>query len=484
MGIEDYDYAPPVYERPLTYTSDARLRDGKGGFYYVFDEGGLKCSEDASQYGDVCLVAPNDMNIVAPHSPGFVYLDCGAWVDNADGNHTRRRDFGLVCGPHVYLCEFLGNRQGHLPDCSVPSVRKLFNELAANGCRVGVQEYVNAGKANEITLNSATRMDPNLYLVVPDFHMPPATWFYSHNEISASSARYDPPDWMASMPIYQKHLHAGDYYYQNLYSFSQQSRDYDRHWDRVKAGPSMGDDIFKTAGQDLVTFLTALTRLTDEVKERLHFIQLGDMFELWLGRDYQYDAGKVNPSWDNEASVNLVSDWALEVMIQNTEVFEALQKLERAGIAEVKYLWGNHDAYVKDTAVTQNLRIKSRDPIYTGLNGDLFIEHGHRFDRSNYDNVSGATSGYHMANLAYAMPVIRKAEPIGRGIGRLSHPTEVDGYLLGASLIYLSKKNAKQKPFSIYLMGHTHAHKLFLFSIHTEYHLYAVPPTGERWQVK
>ena len=484
MGIEDYDYAPPVYERPLTYTSDAHLRKGKGGFYYVFDEGGLKCSEAAEEYGDICLVAPDDMNIVAPHRPGFAYLDCGAWVDNADGNHTPRRNFGLVCGPHVYLCEFLGNRQGHPPNCSVPSVNRLFSDLAANGCRVGVQEYVNAGKANEIKLNHTTRSDPNLYLVVPDFHMPPATWFYSNADVSVNSARFDLPDWLESMPIYRKYIDKGNYYYQNLYCAAQLARKYDRHWDRVKAGPSLGDDIFRTAGQDLVTFLHALSHVSDETKELLHFIQLGDMFELWLGRDYQYDAGKVDPNWDNQESIDVVSAWALEVMIQNKEVFEALRQIENAGLAEVKYLWGNHDAYVRDAAVTRTLGIVKRDPVYTALGGDLFIEHGHRFDRSNYDNVSGAFAGYHMANLAYFMPVIRRAEPIGRAKDRFSHPTEVDGYLLGASLIYLSQKNRKEKPFGIYLMGHTHAPKLFLFTIRTEYHLYAVPPTGERWRVR
>ena len=49
----------------------------------------------------------------------FVYLDVGAWFGSRDGAWAKqgsfRRDFGLVCGPHVLLCAFV-DANGHSPD--------------------------------------------------------------------------------------------------------------------------------------------------------------------------------------------------------------------------------------------------------------------------------------------------------------------------------------------------------------------------------
>jgi UDP-2,3-diacylglucosamine pyrophosphatase LpxH len=500
MGLEDQNSRAPVYDRPLTYTSDSRLRGRGQGLYYVFRAGALDCTEGADHYKDVCLVGPHDMNVIAPHNPGFVYLDCGAWMDNADGKGKRVREFGLVCGPHVYLCNFVGGH-GVPPDSSVPIVQSFFHELARNGCVVNVQQYVNASKENEIKLSRATLKDHDLYLIVPDFHMPPATWFYNAYEVgdyaqSMLLTGQNPledglPKCLGGHDLVRRRpseRSKGHYrgFYNDLLGLVQHERNRGTHSRRVAKGPITGNpDIFRSAGEDLTTFLTGLRNLGRDTKKRLHFIQLGDMFELWLGRDYQYGPGDTKPKWAwSGASVLLVGDWALEVMIQNAPVFDALLELEGAGLAEVKYLWGNHDAYVEDKEVTGQLGVPERAPVFQSMNSDLFVEHGHRFDTANYDNLSGWTSGPVMANLAYWMPAVRKAEPIGRAVSGLGEPGEVDSYLLGASLIYLWQKNQGQKPFSIYVMGHTHASKLFVFTIRTVYHLYSQQPSGARVRVK
>ena len=121
---QDRSIRARTYTRRLNYTFDRSLRGRQGAFHYVFNEGGLRCSEAADRGEQMCLVSRREQSSVGPDRPSFVCLDCGAWVDNADGNNTRRRDLGLVCGPHVYLCEFV--RGGSAPSSSVSSVQTLF----------------------------------------------------------------------------------------------------------------------------------------------------------------------------------------------------------------------------------------------------------------------------------------------------------------------------------------------------------------------
>src|SRR4051812_4886205 len=207
-----------TYNRTLNYTFDESLRHGQGAFYYVFDEGGLRCSEAAESYGEVCLVAPEEMNAIARELPSFLYLDCGAWADNTDGHNTRRRDFGLICGPHVYLCEFTG---GSAPiSSSVPNVRRFFESLAARGCAGRVLKH---GRILNPAATTAT--DPSLYLFVPDSHMPPASWFHYESEVSAHlfsvPSPIPIPDWMESLPVVRRQT---DHYYRNLYSLVETNR--------------------------------------------------------------------------------------------------------------------------------------------------------------------------------------------------------------------------------------------------------------------
>mgnify|MGYP003912519601 CR=1 FL=1 len=194
--------------------------------------------------------------------------------------------------------------------------------------------------------------------------------------------------------------------------------------------------------------------------------------------EYVYEPGRYNnPDWKDSSSIDLASDRALEVIIQNVKVIEAFRRLESSGIKEIRYLWGNHDAYLKDSRVTSQLGLPPRAPTYRGMHGDLFSEHGHRFDRSNHDNISAWSTGNLGAQAAYNISVLRTAEPAVRAVSAIGHPSEMrDCYLLGATLIYLYQRfDLNINPFSIYVMGHSHDRKLFRFDIRTSYHLYRVP---------
>ena len=410
------------YSPPLNYTFNRGIGGGQGGFHFVFNEGGLECSVSAESGNEFCIASPAEMNSYNLHRPSFIYLDCGAWVNNADGNNTRRRDFGLICGPHVYLCEFVSG--GSDPSSNIPGVQGFFNGLAQNGYGVNVIQYARATHP----LAPTTPTDPNIYLFLADLHLPPVHWFYPSNELSAAillgMRERIPPNWLSNTPVFRRQR---NHLYRNYYSIAQR--------DRANSHRNTHEsDIFGAAGEDLVIFINGLCDLSSNIKSLLHFINLGDMFELWLGREYQFRTGYTDPQWRSNESINLVSDWALEIMIQNTPVLEAFNRLTSAGLAEVKFLWGNHDAYLKSASVTNQLGLLRRDPVYRGLNGDIFAEHGHRFDRSNHDNVS-AWGGPAGANAAYTMPVLRSAEPMVRSLTSIGHASTMrDCYLLGATL--------------------------------------------------
>lgn len=451
-----------AYQRALNYTYDGSLGGGQGGFHYVFNEGALDCSVSAQHGERICICSKEEMSAVQRVRPSFVYADVGCWVDNADGNNTKRRDFLLVCGVNVYLCEFVSG--GSVPTSNVASVDALFRAIAAQGHGIRVIQY---GAARP-PLAPQTATDPNLYLFVGDLHLPPVSWFHTGMELAVITQTRQPPHWLANLPAMKRQP---DYKMLNYYTAAQLHREGHPNGPRENAA-----DIFKAAGLDLICFLDCLSNLPSNIKSVLHFIQTGDMFEMWLSREYQYQTGLVDPQWIDAQSVNRVSDWGLEVIIQNRPLFEAFRKLDAAGLVETKYTWGNHDAYLKDHRVTQQLGQPRRDPSYKGLSGDVWSEHGHRIDRSNFDNVS-SSAGPTGANAAFYVPVLRKAEPMVRAITSIGHPSkERDCYLLGATLDYLHERfDLGNKPFAIFVMGHSHSRQLFRFDIRTTYSLHGVP---------
>jgi hypothetical protein len=458
---DDATLLAPAYARPLRYVYDEKV-PGPSKFRYVFNEGGLTCSEAAGKGDQRCIVSAEEMTAIGPDRPSFVYADNGCWSDNADGKGARRRDFVLVCGPHVYSCE--AQNSSATPQSKIQSVQQFFTALAAAGCAFRVVSYVRAKDTAP-----GTAQDPNLYLFLGDLHMPPVSWFFTSDAAGQCQAYgLPPPLWIIQSPAFQRRAIMINKYY-NITSWARQNNS----MPAANAGIGLGNpDIFGKAGPDLVRFLDALSNLPAAIKARFHFIQTGDMFELWLGRDYLYAPGPFEPSWKSPNSPNGAADWILEVMIQNLPVIEAFHRLDGAGLKEVKYLWGNHDAYTKAPEVCAQVAMPRRDPTYSGLNGDLFGEHGHRFDRSNHDNTS-AWLGPLGASWAYKMPVVRQGEPIIRDISGIGHPEEVDCYLLGATLIYLYERyDRHQPPFAIYVMGHTHARKLYRFNIKADWHLY------------
>ncbi|HVS70484.1 MAG TPA: hypothetical protein VHQ47_04435 [Phycisphaerae bacterium] len=120
---------------------------------------------------DVCTNKPDDtthFNTLAPVTPEVIKLDCGYW-----GNYDRskpQRNFGLVQGHDVWLCDFKNTaykNSSDLPDKGTPLAR-LLDRLASVG--LGIQFKTHA--VVSATPFTADLSDDTLYLFIPDLHLP------------------------------------------------------------------------------------------------------------------------------------------------------------------------------------------------------------------------------------------------------------------------------------------------------------------------
>ena len=211
-------------------------------------------------------------------------------------------------------------------------MQQFFREMLGQGCGIEVITYAYAGDETR-----RPKEDSQLYLFLGDLHLPPLTW-------------------LMRAPILDK----------------------------------LGDpNIFKHAHVDLGTFLLGIRRLSPSTKKLLHFIQTGDMFEMWIGHPYLFKQGYNMPEWVDDDAPNRAIEWGNDVIDSNVSTFRSLQEVWEGDFAEVRFLWGNHDDYLREPCVTVQLRQPDRYAYFTGQNGNIFCEHGHRFDRENFDNRDG-----------------------------------------------------------------------------------------------
>jgi UDP-2,3-diacylglucosamine pyrophosphatase LpxH len=384
----------------------------------------------------------NKQQVVSDESDSFIFLDVGCWLDNALGGGERRRNFGIICGPHAFVCEF--NRSKIVPIGVVSPVQRLFDQMKIQGCGVKINQYLLMNTTRAMTDTST------IWLFLGDTHLPRAGMYYSQNELSALNVIYEPPDWLAALMA--KHPET-EQLQRNYYSCAEMYRRSGNYY--PAHGPLLDGviDIFGKAGDDLVFFLNALCNIDASVQKIINFIQVGDLVELMLGLDDQFEHGPDHPVWRNTKSPDWVYDWIVQVMIQNTPVFEALRRVNRC-LASCQYVWGNHDCYFLDVSIAGALGLPSRQPYLQAMDNKLFVEHGHRFDEFTFDNKS---SGNLKMDIAYFVPSARRWwETIS---SKIYGQNERQWYIDGATQTF------RQNNIAAYVMAHTHTSDIQLIDV-------------------
>jgi len=468
MFIEDSkEYQSQTYEKIIEFTSDKT--SGKKEFRWNYDSGELLCNAKAPRIN--CVIDSNDLDFVSAQKSSFVYLDVGVWSEY-DGQYN----FGLISGPDVYLMEFLPKETSTVtPTSKNETINNFLDDIKKSGHSFRVVSYAQAQK-----VPNESQDDQEVYLFLPDYHLPPISWFYKNKKNPKVNSEIQEPvsnnEWLLNSAAF-RNLNSGSLDLET----SLRLKNLD---DSSKTRRKHKSDIFGNAGNALVLFLSSLVNASFITKKHLHIIHIGDMFELWMNRPYQF---RVESASDKpvfvSGGVQNVQSWLLESMLMNLDVMKTHREIEgevkNGNIAEIKYIWGNHDAYLMYDSVTSDCEIPARTRSFDSSNSSIHAEHGHRFDSFNHDYIKRTFGGIKdpwgvlLCNMTFKFPGMRKLEEKGRKMVKaISHGPEFrDIFVLGSSIIHLNQIiNQKKTPFGIFVMGHTHIRDLGIVNIGTKYH--------------
>jgi hypothetical protein len=374
-------------------------------------------------------VAPThaiDNNTLSPAPLIFTYLDCGRWGGDPP---KAQRNFGVVWGRWAMLCDFV-------PSGGAVSAATKKGDTPLDA----VIEALSGSRSSVKVMNkiwSASHVEPtwdHAHVFLPDLHLP-IVRNYPRYQDYLGGPDGGGRDYESDGPTMGRYEYVGE---------DSRAADGTNAY-TGKLGPSalqwfrqyLRGDIFQNAGDDLVLFLKLLKNYKHTVP--MHFIQLGDMYDLWIGLDRFFDGdgnGQVVLSKSNgndAAARNFVSYWVDRTNKNFPELLETLGGLKGECIRSTSWLYGNHDNYLSEcTPPGGSARLQ-----YIRSSG-LFVEHGHRGDPQNAD---GARMGYWVTNQVFQYPFLRELDPDRR---QKFVDTAAESF-------------AKRPDFCVYVMGHTHS---------------------------
>ena len=333
-----------------------------------------------------------DYMTLKPGHETYVYLDVGFW------GKTDRRTFGLICGPHVWLCDY--SQHGEAPE---PDATDLFaRDLYFFHRDMGKFKVVNHATA---PLDNTSGTSQKLYLILPDMHMWPnpeelkrrrREFFEDEESKQLDSGLKDGtliknPDGSIDIPI-------------------QQGESADDHALRLQNTPqgraAMKENSFSdtqkmhaeeeahafgpTAGSDLVRLLQAVDRARQNPDSPFDvtLLHVGDLLEMWAPYHTWVGSNPFNYMKDGlkltDEANQRIPKW-IDLIYGYGHNRSALQQLAKSGCRQ---LYGNHDVYLgfdkwKPTNAPTMDRLKDSPGFFS--EGLLWVEHGHRFDPSNRD---------------------------------------------------------------------------------------------------
>jgi hypothetical protein len=395
--------------------------------------------------GGTTLDAPNSLTanenqcVMLP-AGRFLYMDVGRWLH---GHH----DFGLVAGNNAYLCRFA---PGSKTSGSSPNESDKAENAVLTIPGVSVEKHLKI-------LGPFPKNYSHLYLILPDMHVPEA--MLPDDPDLSDLQQAHPENWKV-----------------------QQKRDC--IFNSRESIPAMTE------------FLSKIRAVARDQGVSITLVQLGDMYELWAGRDCQFrdvsDDDYLSLLANNKPAVQLLRSPAEEGMPSVEEVgmwIAGTHNLHRSLFAQFeacknelpdcRFLHGNHDSYLSLSEVVDSANQTMQDlyarkanpwagtlsqytqpkPIYDPppkvfyrernlFFEGIFIEHGQRFDWANRD---GKQYGWEKTNDALNSP--------GQ-IEKLFDSTRRGTFVAGATAWWTLCRNNKSKNFGLYVQGHTHTPEL------------------------
>ena len=464
------------------------------------------------------VVIGEDVSL-APTPVHFVYLDVGCWTgDGGDDGWTRHREFGVVHGGLALLCGFarpgrpiegsfsalsppkwadfaVSPRSSPMLEAAVTKhpqwepVAKLLGELARD-LRDSVGDLYLLGAtmvASALVPTPPGEANDPITVFIGDFHAPVATapgnTHIVENGREMLRGRLETLETRPDRSLYdpRQFWDKATNVKRQLTDASQELR-----WDQVTTHASVENwlsiyhtdltrsaDIFQGAGKDLARFVDVLKRFHNEASP-LRVVQLGDMFDLWLGfqRAFSSSLRFLVPRAKDFAKL-----WVERTLYsagQGAHLRRLLTMSEDAGLniqtglrLQTEFLYGNHDNYRRhrvpradDFAMgEQHANVVSRmfgAPSKLAMTG-LWAEHGHQPDPSNHDE--DPTRGYALTQAAFLHPGIRTYEgPATWALWKANQGNiaRVTAIMHAMQRCLLDHVDSGQPCRGIYVMGHTH----------------------------
>jgi hypothetical protein len=418
-------------------------------------------------------------------TPGesFLYLDVGRWGGKgSDG----KRDFGIVCGRTAALCAFTQGSEGSYtqvpggdqvtdaPEDEKGPINALLAKLG--GSELG-KPKVRRFKTARMPLPPGTSsLAQKVYVIIGDMHLPVVSG------VVANGAQ--PQEQIDLKGRRVGRTRRTDAFKDlGVMSDSDASLWHERY---------INGEIFQTAGKDLATFGRLLAAAKGNIGgAELWVMQLGDMFDLWLGFDRFFkadppksgsgDKGRMYledmqeappPDYSAMAAamsggagmammlpppttprlqdttprtvttgVEFVDTWIHRTMY-NTSQGEYVRSFLQFDPKASKFLYGNHDNYLGAHVPGELMKLRGGQGMAKEFHDSkafMYASHGHQWDSFNRD---GATAGLGTTQAAFwGGKWVRELEPDDR---ECSIRGAVDFY------------RKRQKPFCVFVMGHTH----------------------------
>jgi hypothetical protein len=211
-------------------------------------------------------------------------------------------------------------------------------------------------------------------------------------------------------------------------------------------GGKKGVDIFQNAGRDLCVFLNLLLEYQKQGPMQVKLIQLGDLYDFWLGLKRAFDAIDPQKPSSYTAAKNFLNFWKDETLSKTSVCGAIYRLLKETEALHPEFVYGNHDSYRATPQWPDNDDKPSDHFESTGI----WAEHGHQSDAFNKD--SNAVIGWSAAVFGFFDPEARNLEPYLRGAKTWAFRELCRRLTCIRHATYQCQKENKR----IYVMGHTH----------------------------
>ena len=191
---------------------------------------------------------------------------------------------------------------------------------------------------------------------------------------------------------------------------------FDRYHGREKI--AAGADIFEDAGKDLSSWLamiqtyqhTAGPRAAKADRPPVKLMQLGDLFDFWIGLKCPFDlVGGARSFPDIPSAKQFVQYWINESLCNKgiSDLWNFDKANPRAADDELKtvFLYGNHDTYMGSELVAVAKRLPAQ---FIDKGKGLIAEHGHKYDSFNNEPTAGL--GYLLTQAVFLDNYVRSLE--------------------------------------------------------------------------